>query len=73
LHSRQKAGYRVGRLAVGPWSTVTTGQVGHFTLTCLDRGGFVRDAPMIAAARPAAAERERADLDQPLPNPTEEL
>jgi putative NADH-flavin reductase len=66
-------GYRVGRLALGPWSTVTTGQVAHFTLTCLDRGTFVRDAPMIATARPAAPEPERADLEQPLPTPTKEL
>ena len=44
-------GYRVGRLALGPWSTVTTGQVGHFTLTCLADGDFSRDAPMVAAAR----------------------
>ena len=45
------AGYRAGRLALGPWSTVTTGQVGHFTLTCLADGSFFRDAPMITAAR----------------------
>lgn len=44
-------GYRVGRLALGPWSTVTTGQVGHFTLTCLADGDFSRDAPMVAASR----------------------
>ena len=43
--------YRTGRLALGPWSTVTTGQVAHFTLTCLDRGNFLRDAPMIASVR----------------------
>ena len=43
--------YRTGRLALGPWSTVTTGQVAHFTLTCLDRGSFLRDAPMIASVR----------------------
>ena len=42
--------YRVGHLALGPWSTVTTGQVSHFTLACLATGGFVRQAPMIAAA-----------------------
>jgi putative NADH-flavin reductase len=42
--------YRVGHLALGPWSTVTTGQVAHFTLSCLATGGFVRDAPMIADA-----------------------
>lgn len=40
--------YRVGHLALGPWSTVTTGQVGHFTLAILETGGFVRQAPMIA-------------------------
>ena len=44
-------GYRSGRLALGPWSTVTTGQVAHFTLACLDHGGFSRDAPMICSAR----------------------
>lgn len=44
-------GYRVGRFALGPWSTVTTGQVGHFTLTCLADGGYRRDAPMIATTR----------------------
>jgi putative NADH-flavin reductase len=55
-------GYRVGHLALGPWSRVTTGQVGHFTLACLADGGFVREAPMIADARqggrrPAAGEQ----------------
>jgi putative NADH-flavin reductase len=40
--------YRVGKLALGPWSTVTTGQVGHFTLACLETRSFVREAPMIA-------------------------
>jgi uncharacterized protein YbjT (DUF2867 family) len=44
-------GYRTGRLALGPWSTVTTGQVAHFTLACLDHGGFFRDAPMICSVR----------------------
>ncbi len=44
-------GYQVGHLALGPWSRVTTGQVGHFTLACLATGGFVRAAPMIADAR----------------------
>jgi putative NADH-flavin reductase len=47
-------GYRVGHLALGRWSTVTTGQVAHFTVTCLGNGGFVRDAPMIADAGRAA-------------------
>ena len=42
--------YRVGQLALGPWSTVTTGQVAHFTLSCLATGSFVRQAPMIAGA-----------------------
>jgi putative NADH-flavin reductase len=45
-------GYRTGLLSLGPWSSVTTGQVAHFTLTCLATGGFVREAPMIAKARP---------------------
>jgi len=45
--------YRVGELALGPWSTVTTGQVAHFTLSCLATGSFVRQAPMIAGARRA--------------------
>jgi len=44
-------GYRTGLLSLGPWSSVTTGQVGHFTLSCLAAGGFVREAPMIATAR----------------------
>jgi putative NADH-flavin reductase len=42
--------YRVGQLALGPWSRVTTGQVAHFTLSCLAADGFVRQAPMIAGA-----------------------
>lgn len=42
--------YRVGHLALGPWSTVTTGQVAHFALSCLATGGFARQAPMIAGA-----------------------
>jgi putative NADH-flavin reductase len=41
-------GYRVGQLALGPWSRVTTGQVADFTLACLVTGGFARQAPMIA-------------------------
>lgn len=52
--------YRVGRLALGPWSTVTTGQVAHFTMSCLEAGDFVCDAPMIAAA--GHARRREADL-----------
>jgi hypothetical protein len=56
-------GYRAGYLALGPWSRVTTGQVGHFTLACLATGGFVRAAPMIADARQggrfAAASEQR--------------
>jgi putative NADH-flavin reductase len=43
-------GYRVGHLALGPWSRVTTGQVADFTLACLATGGFAREAPMIADA-----------------------
>jgi hypothetical protein len=42
--------YRVGHLVLGPWSTVTTGQVAHFALSCLATGGFARQAPMIAGA-----------------------
>ena len=44
LRESRAAGPRAG-------STVTTGQVAHFSLTCLDTGGFVRQAPMIATAR----------------------
>jgi hypothetical protein len=55
-------GYRVGRLGLGPWSTVTTGQVAHFTLSCLQAGDFVRDAPMIADAG-RAGRREPASTD----------
>lgn len=54
--------YRVGRLALGPWSTVTTGQVAHFTLSCLEAGDFVRDAPMIADVGHAG--RKETDLAQ---------
>ena len=43
-------GYRTGRLALGPWSTVTTAQVAHFTLAVLEQGGFSHDAPMICSA-----------------------
>jgi hypothetical protein len=43
-------GYRVGHLALGPWSRVTTGQVADFTMACLATGGFARQAPMIADA-----------------------
>jgi uncharacterized protein YbjT (DUF2867 family) len=50
------AEYGVGQLALGPWSTVTTGQVAHFTLSCLAAGDFVREAPMIAGARRAGRE-----------------
>jgi putative NADH-flavin reductase len=64
------AGYRTGQLALGPWSTVITGQVAHFTLTCLDTSSFVRQAPMIASARkrPRPA-RAPADCHEPSPVP----
>jgi putative NADH-flavin reductase len=53
-------GYRTGRLALGPWSTVTTGQVAHFTMACLEQGGFPRDAPMICSTkkRPSVSIKE---------------
>ena len=43
-------GYRTGRLALGPWSTVTTAQIAHFALAVLEQGGFSHDAPMICSA-----------------------
>ena len=42
--------YRTGTLTLGPWSKVTTGQVGQFTVTCLADGRYTRAAPMIASA-----------------------
>jgi putative NADH-flavin reductase len=63
------AGYRTGHLALGPWSTVTTGQVAHFTLTCLDTSGFVRQAPMIASARQRPRRPARAPDGHHEPSP----
>lgn len=40
---------RTGRLEIGPWSTVTRGDVAEFMLTCLDDGSFIGEAPMIAS------------------------
>jgi putative NADH-flavin reductase len=67
------ADYRTGQLALGPWSTVTTGQVAHFTLTCLGTSDFVRQAPMIASAgrrprRPARAPDGRHEPSPATPN-----
>jgi len=61
--------YRTGRFALGPWSTVTTGQVGHFALTCLADGSFARDAPMIATARAGRDTQPRRveAVHEPLP------
>jgi putative NADH-flavin reductase len=58
-------GYRTGLLSLGPWSSVTTGQVSHFALTCLVSGGFVREAPMIASVRPR---HRRAEGPPPIIN-----
>jgi putative NADH-flavin reductase len=63
------AGYRTGQLALGPWSAVTTGQVAHFTLICLDTGGFVRQAPMIASARQRPRRPARAPAGRHEPSP----
>jgi putative NADH-flavin reductase len=62
-------GYRTGQLVLGPWSTVTTGQVAHFTLTCLDTGDFVRQAPMIANARQRPSRPARAPAGRREPSP----
>ena len=67
------ADYRTGQLALGPWSTVTTGQVAHFTLTCLGTSDFVRQAPMIASAgrrprRPARTPDGRHEPSPATPN-----
>ena len=40
---------RTGRLKIGPWSTVTTGDVATFMLDCLDNGRYLGEAPMIAS------------------------
>lgn len=40
---------RTGRLKIGPWSTVTAGDVAAFMLACLTGSEFVRTAPMIAS------------------------
>lgn len=42
-------GYRSGRLKLGPWSSVTSGDAAQFMLDCLDRNLFVREAPMVAS------------------------
>jgi putative NADH-flavin reductase len=63
------AGYRTGQLALGPWSTVTTAQVAHFTLTCLGTSAFVRQAPMIASAGGRSRRPARAPDSRPEPSP----
>jgi putative NADH-flavin reductase len=44
-------GRRTGRLRLGPWSTVTNGDVARFMLDCLDGAGHIHAAPMIAGPR----------------------
>jgi putative NADH-flavin reductase len=61
-------GYRVGKLALGPWSSVTTGQVAHFTMTGLTTGGFVREAPMIAGAGRTRRKAPAATSGQKVPS-----
>ena len=42
---------RSGRLRLGPWSTVTDGDVARFMLDRLDDGTHLRAAPMVAGPR----------------------
>jgi len=44
---------RSGTLRLGPWSTVTDGDVARFMLDRLDDGAHLRAAPMVAGARRA--------------------
>jgi hypothetical protein len=44
---------RSGRLRLGPWSTVTDGDVARFMLDRLDDGTHLRAAPMVAGPRRA--------------------
>jgi uncharacterized protein YbjT (DUF2867 family) len=48
------AGYRTGTLRLGPWSTVSSGDVARFALACLENGLRSREAPMIAGGGQAA-------------------
>ncbi len=43
--------YRTGILRLGPWNTVTNGDVAHFMLSCLADGSHIHEAPMIVRSR----------------------
>jgi uncharacterized protein YbjT (DUF2867 family) len=45
----RSTGYRTGILRLGPWNSVTNADVADFMLTCLARGTFLGQAPMVAA------------------------
>ena len=42
--------YHIGPLRLGPWNSITNGDVADFMLSCLTGDTFLRKAPMVAAA-----------------------
>ncbi|MBO0693786.1 MAG: hypothetical protein J2P58_12865, partial [Acidimicrobiaceae bacterium] len=56
IHAGPATGrYRSGTLKLGPWSKVNSGDVALLALTCVEKGRYKRQAPMVAAAAPASA------------------
>jgi putative NADH-flavin reductase len=50
ISGRGPSGHRrEGLLRLGPWSTVTSGDVADFTYECLERNLFIHQAPMVAS------------------------
>jgi len=49
--------YRTGRLELGPWNSVTNGDVADLMLACLDEPATIRAAPMVARGARRATRR----------------
>jgi len=49
--------YRTGRLELGPWNSVTNGDVADLMLGCLDDPATIRTAPMVAQGARRATRR----------------
>ena len=57
--------YRSGRLELGPWNSVGSGDVARFALECAATGSYHRQAPMIAGV--SRAKRQGFDQDERVP------
>jgi putative NADH-flavin reductase len=58
--------YRSGRLELGPWNSVSAGDVARFALQCATTGSYHRQAPMIAGV--SRGERQGFGHDERVPN-----